>query len=211
MGHRLHEVEEDRLQGQLVCECELVTLSMVINAARQNPTVTVDDLRRDVRLGMGPCQGGFCTYRAVGILHENAGEVSPNDYRLSKEEDAEDWEVAYMQSPAHNVRGNSITHHAAGQPDPDPKPAVRSPVIDSGSPLANPNLLLRDFLQERWKGVLPILWGRQLKQERLDELIYLSLLNADHLPDDALESPLTDFYRFDATPSPVQEEEATHG
>jgi glycerol-3-phosphate dehydrogenase len=26
------------------------------------------------------------------------------------------------------------------------------------------------------------LWGPQLKQERLDELIYLNLLNADHLP-----------------------------
>ncbi|HEY51903.1 MAG TPA: anaerobic glycerol-3-phosphate dehydrogenase subunit A, partial [Caldilineae bacterium] len=70
LGHRLHEVEEARLQGQLVCECELVTRSMLENAARNNPTITLDDLRRDVRLGMGPCQGGFCTYRAVGILHE---------------------------------------------------------------------------------------------------------------------------------------------
>ena len=30
----------------------------------------LDDLRRDLRLGMGPCQGGFCGYRAAGILHE---------------------------------------------------------------------------------------------------------------------------------------------
>lgn len=29
---------------------------------------------------------------------------------------------------------------------------------------------------------MPILWGDQLKQERLDELMYLSVLNADHLP-----------------------------
>jgi glycerol-3-phosphate dehydrogenase len=69
---------------------------------------------------------------------------------------------------------------------------------------SNPNLLLRDFLQERWKGLLPILWGRQLKQERLDELIYLSLMNADHLPDDGLSSPMTDFYErtaFSSQPS----------
>lgn len=67
-------------------------------------------------------------------------------------------------------------------------------------PFSNPNLLLRDFLQERWKGLTPILWGRQLKQERLDELIYLSLMNVDHLPGAELSSPLSDFYLFDTTP-----------
>ena len=45
------------------------------------------------------------------------------------------------------------------------------------------------------------MWGRQLKQERLDELIYLSLMNADHLPDAGEESPLSEFYRFDTTPN----------
>ena len=69
-----------------------------------------------------------------------------------------------------------------------------SSAVGHRSTIANPNLLLRDFLQERWKGLLPILWGRQLKQERLDELIYLSLMNADHLPDAELRSPLTDFW-----------------
>ncbi len=68
-------------------------------------------------------------------------------------------------------------------------------------PLFSPNLLLRDFLQERWKGVVPILWGRQLKQERLDELIYMGVMNADHLPDGQLASPVTDFYHFDTTPN----------
>jgi glycerol-3-phosphate dehydrogenase len=29
---------------------------------------------------------------------------------------------------------------------------------------------------------MPVLWGAQLKQERLDELIYLSLLNVEQLP-----------------------------
>jgi glycerol-3-phosphate dehydrogenase subunit B len=53
---------------------------------------------------------------------------------------------------------------------------LRRPPIDQA------NQYLFDFLQERWKGLLPILWGQQLRQERLDELIYLSVLNTDHLP-----------------------------
>ena len=28
---------------------------------------TFDDLRRQLRLGMGPCQGGFCATRAAGL------------------------------------------------------------------------------------------------------------------------------------------------
>ena len=184
LGHRLHEVEAHHLQSELVCECELVTRAMLENAARNNPTFTLDDLRRDVRLGMGPCQGGFCTYRAAGILHE-----------LQKQTDDErpmtdDWNVAAMQSPAQNKQ--SVV---SGQ---------RSAVESRKSQFATPNLLLRDFLQERWKGLLPILWGRQLKQERLDELIYLALMNADHLPDESATSPMTDFYQrtaFSSQPS----------
>ena len=208
LGHRLHEVEDDHLQGQLVCECELVTRAMLENAARLNPTVTLDDLRRDVRLGMGPCQGGFCTYRAVGILHEISEESHDERFTVAGEDDAEEWEVAYIQSPSHNVRGESITERAAGEPPITRNPPTRSPAIDQRSPVSNPNLLLRDFLQERWKGVLPILWGRQLKQERLDELIYLSILNVDHLPDDAKTSPLTDFYAMDVTPVPADQRSA---
>ena len=81
------------------------------------------------------------------------------------------------------------------------EPAVLDP---TQSPLDNPNLLLRDFLQERWRGVTPVLWGRQLKQERLDELIYLGVMNIDHLPHsvpgEVDASPLTEFWQFDTTP-----------
>lgn len=183
LGHRLHEVEEERLQGDLVCECELVTRTMLEQAAANNPTVTLDDLRRDVRLGMGPCQGGFCTFRAAGILQELRMKAAQTP--LATEDAAGSapvWEVAYLQSPRHNLH---------------PKPAAL-PAGDS--PLDNPNLLLRDFLQERWRGVTPVLWGRQLKQERLDELIYLSVMNIDHLPPDGDASPLSDFWQFDTTP-----------
>lgn len=206
LGHRLHEVEEAKLQGELICECELVTRTMLVNAVRRNPTVTLDDLRRDVRLGMGPCQGGFCTYRAAGILHEIGRRPYEEEFAVEGEENAERWEVAYMQSPAQSERGMSIGLKAEGGPSLGPKDAVASPAVDSRSPTGSPNLLLRDFLQERWKGVLPILWGRQLKQERLDQLIYLSLMNVDHLPDEEAKSPLSDFYRNDTTPQAGRDE-----
>jgi glycerol-3-phosphate dehydrogenase len=181
LGHRLHEVEEHHLQGALVCECELVTRAMLEQAVVKNPTVTLDDLRRDVRLGMGPCQGGFCTYRAVGILHELQMAETKAAQGIG---DGSHWDVAHLQSPAHNRQEIGAT--AAGGVKP---------------PGASPALLLRDFLQERWRGLTPILWGQQLKQERLDELIYLTVMNADHLPDAGDVSPLTEFWEFDTTPA----------
>ena len=123
LGARLAEVEADHTYGDLICECELATRADIERAIVEGEAKTLDDIRRDVRLGMGPCQGGFCTLRAAGILH-----------------------------------------------------SLRE------QPIEETNVALRDFLQERWKGLLPVLWGAQLKQERLDELIYLSVLNADHLP-----------------------------
>lgn len=128
LGHRLAEVEADDSYGDLICECELVTRAHLEAAIRSDGTANLDDLRRDTRLGMGPCQGGFCTYRAAAIWHE--------------------------------LRNG--TAQAAGAP-----PATA---------------LIGHFLQERWKGVTPTLWGDQLRQERLNELNYLETLAIDRLP-----------------------------
>ena len=57
------------LEDQLVCECELISRRKFEEASRWRPTTDLDDIRRTLRLGMGPCQGGFCIYRATGILH----------------------------------------------------------------------------------------------------------------------------------------------
>ena len=191
LGHRLHEVEEKQLQGELICECELVTSNMLINAVRQNPTLTLDDLRRDVRLGMGPCQGGFCTYRAAGILHELQKIDGWRDDMHDENSGSAQWNTAYLQSPSHNLDSGTMQ-------DSDDYSSKEV------SQLLNPNLLLRDFLQERWRGLTPVLWGRQLKQERLTQLIYMSLMNANYLPDSELVSPVTEFYRFDMTPGPLE-------
>jgi len=70
LGERLHHLESGELKGQLICECELVTRPQIETVMAQHEGNIINDLRRDLRLGMGPCQGGFCTYRAAGILHE---------------------------------------------------------------------------------------------------------------------------------------------
>lgn len=67
VSHRLREREADHMQEQILCECELVTRRMFTEALHENPKASFDDLRRQLRLGMGACQGGFCSTRAAGV------------------------------------------------------------------------------------------------------------------------------------------------
>jgi glycerol-3-phosphate dehydrogenase len=123
LGSRLRSLEPVPQSEQVICECELITRPRLEEAMKRRRTTNLDDLRRTLRLGMGPCQGGFCIYRATGILHA----VEQLDYRA-----------------------------------------------------ANASLL--SFLQERWKGVHPILYGSQLRQARVDDWIFQGLLGVQHLP-----------------------------
>jgi glycerol-3-phosphate dehydrogenase len=41
------------------------------------------------------------------------------------------------------------------------------------------NSMLCDFLEKRWGGIKPVLWGEQLRQEQLLEAIYCGSLNID--------------------------------
>ncbi|MBM7825922.1 glycerol-3-phosphate dehydrogenase [Arcanobacterium pluranimalium] len=73
---RLKEREADRLNDPIVCECELVTRSMIEKELANQPDANLDDIRRKLRVGMGPCQGGFCSLRAAGIMHDFARQNS---------------------------------------------------------------------------------------------------------------------------------------
>ncbi|HEY3766022.1 MAG TPA: anaerobic glycerol-3-phosphate dehydrogenase subunit GlpA [Gaiellales bacterium] len=123
VGERLAAREGNLHDEQVICECELVTRGMLLDAAAEHPTRNLDDIRRAVRLGMGPCQGGFCIPRAAGVLTA----------------------MGYMDAPAANA-------------------AVRA------------------FVEERWKGVWPVLEGRQARQSRLDDWLFHGTLDIDHLP-----------------------------
>jgi glycerol-3-phosphate dehydrogenase len=123
VGARLRARESRLLDEQIVCECELIPRRRLEDVMLRRATTNLDDMRRSLRLGMGPCQGGFCIYRATGIMHE----------------------VEHLDGPAANAS-------------------------------------LRNFLDERWKGVWPILYGDQLRQARLDDWIFQGLLDVEHLP-----------------------------
>jgi glycerol-3-phosphate dehydrogenase len=123
LGSRLEARDSELKEEQIVCECELISRSKLEAAMRRRGTANLDDIRRSLRLGMGPCQGGFCMYRATGLLHG----------------------VGRLDGPA-----------------------------------ATESLL--SFLQERWKGVWPILYGDQLRQARLDDWIFQGVLDVEHAP-----------------------------
>ena len=69
--HRLEERDHQFQEDQIICECELMSKQMFTELVEENPDATLDDLRRRLRLGMGPCQGGFCSTRAAGLLCTN--------------------------------------------------------------------------------------------------------------------------------------------
>jgi glycerol-3-phosphate dehydrogenase len=123
LGERLARKEAKLVDEQLICECEMIPRSSLEEAMTRTQSTNLDDIRRQLRLGMGPCQGGFCIYRATGILHELDGLT------------AEQADAALL-----------------------------------------------DFLQERWKGVWPVLYGDQLRQARLDDWIFQGVLDVEHLP-----------------------------
>jgi len=111
--------------AEYLCQCEMVTKKMLDQAVENKEHFSLSDVRRLTRLGMGPCQGTFCTFRAAGYYHES---------RDLKAEEA--------------------------------------------------NKLLKDHIEERWKGSKAVLWGQQAQEAQLTRGIYLGLLNLERLDSD---------------------------
>ncbi len=125
------KIEHDEDQGEIICECENVTRAEIEMVANEETTHSISDLRRRTRLGMGTCQGTFCTYRAVGTVQGLTDRWSANTKELFKE-----------------------------------------------------------FLEARWKGIRPVMWGNQLKDVELTRGIYEVSLNINH-EDDTLYGATT--------------------
>lgn len=117
----INNIEKNPEKGELICECENVTRAEVEAVASEPTTHSISDVRRRTRLGMGTCQGTFCTYRAVGTVK-----------RLNL-----DW-------------------------------------ADDTS------TLFKEFLEARWKGIRPVMWGNQMRDVELARGIYEVSLNINH-------------------------------
>jgi glycerol-3-phosphate dehydrogenase len=97
----------------LVCECETVSAGEIRHAIDHLLVRDLIDLRRRTRIGMGPCQGEMCAYRAAGLL----------------------------------------VHHGVASPE---------------TMIAQ----LVEFLEERWKGIRPLLWGDSLRESEFTQWTY---------------------------------------
>lgn len=64
-------------EEQILCECEQVSDRQLWQAIAADEQINLNGLRRKTRLGMGTCQGTFCAYRALGMLHR-AKQLSPS-------------------------------------------------------------------------------------------------------------------------------------
>jgi glycerol-3-phosphate dehydrogenase len=112
---RLEHFLTDR--GEILCDCELVQRKEVEEFLGREKLKDLQDILHRTRLAKGTCQGAFCVYRLLGVLHQ------------------------------------------------------------LGMAEGNSNEILKGFLEERWKGIRPILWGTALKEEELIESIYKGIFN----------------------------------
>ena len=67
------------MKKSIVCRCEDITEEEVIAAIREGYT-DLEELRKKLRLGMGPCQGRCCMPLVKRILQKETGKSEiPND------------------------------------------------------------------------------------------------------------------------------------
>ncbi|MBN1500322.1 MAG: NAD(P)/FAD-dependent oxidoreductase [Spirochaetes bacterium] len=65
-------VRGNAVYGNIVCRCEKVSEGEIIEAVKRGHT-TLDGVKFFTRTGMGRCQGGFCTYKAIRIIMRETG------------------------------------------------------------------------------------------------------------------------------------------
>ncbi|WP_306331094.1 anaerobic glycerol-3-phosphate dehydrogenase subunit A [Vibrio injensis] len=91
-GERAEQfLSADSKSQAIICECEMVTAGEIEYAIKQLDVNNLVDLRRRTRLGMGPCQGELCSYRAASLFQDYAGISGQQSSQLLVEFLEERW------------------------------------------------------------------------------------------------------------------------
>ena len=161
LGHRLAEHEaQGGGDAALICECEIVTRPMLDAYLDEHRPCSIDDVRRGTRLGMGPCQGGFCTFRAAGVVAEREAAANRGDGR---------------QASGAAVEGRAGAHAPASTAGLSARQGADH-VVDADHAIVG-------YLRERFKGTRPIAAGRQLQELWLVLGMYVGVLGVESLID----------------------------
>lgn len=74
MEERNQLIKEKPAYGNIICRCEMVTEGEILDAIhRPLGAKSLDGVKRRTRAGMGRCQSGFCSPRAMEILARELG------------------------------------------------------------------------------------------------------------------------------------------
>ncbi|GAL06608.1 anaerobic glycerol-3-phosphate dehydrogenase subunit A [Photobacterium aphoticum] len=84
-------LSNDKKSQAVICECEMVTCGEVEYAIKDLDVHNLVDLRRRTRIGMGPCQGELCSYRAAGLFSEYGKKTGNQASHLLEEFLEERW------------------------------------------------------------------------------------------------------------------------
>jgi glycerol-3-phosphate dehydrogenase len=72
-------VEKDGRYLTLVCECESVERSDVVDLIENRDIKRLHDIRRRLRVGFGPCQGTFCGSRVAALIARHHPNYPTNE------------------------------------------------------------------------------------------------------------------------------------
>jgi glycerol-3-phosphate dehydrogenase len=93
-----------------VCRCESVTEAEIRYSLRNEFATSLSDLRRRVRLGMGPCQSTFCNYKALTVI---ADELNLGPEQVHK--DAIDFAQERWKGKCVILRGDQVSEEEINQ------------------------------------------------------------------------------------------------
>ncbi|NHI89544.1 MAG: FAD-dependent oxidoreductase [Candidatus Thorarchaeota archaeon] len=93
-----------------ICTCEPVIEAEIRYAIREEFPQTLNDLRRRLRLGTGPCQGTSCTYKAAAILSEEL-DLEGDDFLV----DILDFKAERWKGIRPSMRGEQLAQEELAQ------------------------------------------------------------------------------------------------